>query len=432
MKNKKAILIGLIILLIILAIVIYINTNKKNLNKESENIGHNGDMKQTEEINREEPVEYKNEVDIKDEDIKNSKNDKIALSIDEKTKGTITKTKVEKTGDSSNLSASDKSGWNSAIQVKSSSDITVKDVNVNTNGSGASGVVATGNNAVINISDTTITTNGQRSKGLLISKGGTIYGNKLNISTSGLKSSAVATDYGNGLIEIKNSTIRCSGDKSAGVYATSQVKVEDSNIESENSEGAVIDGHGEITFTNVEMTTHKKRAVMVYYTGPKMGDKTEGKFNMIKGRIDVKDGQGFYVMNTKATINLEKVEMNINSGIFLKASVDEYGELGQEGEKVESKGGDAVVNCVNQTIKGNILADNESTVELNFTKKSNYTGSINSENTGKKITLKIDKDSKITLTGDCYINSLEDEEKNYSNIDFNGYRLFVNGKAINS
>ena len=234
------------------------------------------------------------------------------------------------------------------------------------------------------------------------------------------------------MIERKKRTIRWSGDKSAGVYATSQVKVEDSNIESENSEGAVIDGHGEITFTNVEMTTHKKRAVMVYYTGPKMGDKTEGKFNMIKGRIDVKDGQGFYVMNTKATINLEKVEMNINSGIFLKASVDEYGELGQEGEKVESKGGDAVVNCVNQTIKGNILADNESTVELNFTKKSNYTGSINSENTGKKITLKIDKDSKITLTGDCYINSLEDEEKNYSNIDFNGYRLFVNGKAINS
>lgn len=39
--------------------------------------------------------------------------------------------------------------------------------------------------------------------------------------------------------------------------------------------------------------------------------------------------------------------------------------------------------------------------------------------------------SKIKLTEDSYITSLEDDDTTYSNIDFNGYKLYVNGTAIN-
>lgn len=39
--------------------------------------------------------------------------------------------------------------------------------------------------------------------------------------------------------------------------------------------------------------------------------------------------------------------------------------------------------------------------------------------------------SKIKLTGNSYVTSLEDEDSTYSNIDFNGYKLYVNGVAIN-
>lgn len=39
--------------------------------------------------------------------------------------------------------------------------------------------------------------------------------------------------------------------------------------------------------------------------------------------------------------------------------------------------------------------------------------------------------SKIKLTGDSYITSLEDDDTTYNNIDFNGYKLYVNGVAIN-
>ena len=68
-----------------------------------------------------------------------------------------------------------------------------------------------------------------------------------------------------------------------------------------------------------------------------------------------------------------------------------------------------------------------------MTMKTNsyYEGTINGDNTAKSITLTLDKTSKIKLTGDSYITTLNNSDSSNSNIDFNGYTLYVNGKAIN-
>ena len=71
-----------------------------------------------------------------------------------------------------------------------------------------------------------------------------------------------------------------------------------------------------------------------------------------------------------------------------------------------------------------------STLKMNLT-NSQYTGTINGEQTAKQIDIKIDSNTKIKLTGNSYVTSLEDEDTTYSNIDFNGYTLYVNGTAIN-
>ena len=80
---------------------------------------------------------------------------------------------------------------------------------------------------------------------------------------------------------------------------------------------------------------------------------------------------------------------------------------------------------------GDIAIDSISTLTMNLKEKSSFTGKINSENSAKSIKLVLDKTSKIKLTGDSYITSLEDEDSSYDNIDFNGYKLYVNGTAIN-
>lgn len=62
---------------------------------------------------------------------------------------------------------------------------------------------------------------------------------------------------------------------------------------------------------------------------------------------------------------------------------------------------------------------------------SSFEGSINSSNEAKSIILKLSKNSKIKLTGDSYVTSLDDEDTSYKNIDFNGYKLYVNEKSVN-
>lgn len=85
----------------------------------------------------------------------------------------------------------------------------------------------------------------------------------------------------------------------------------------------------------------------------------------------------------------------------------------------------------NQEADGDIVIDSISTLTMNLKEKSLFNGKINSENSGKNIKLVLDKTSKIKLTGDSYVSSLEDEDSSYDNIDFNGYKLYVNGTAIN-
>ena len=99
---------------------------------------------------------------------------------------------------------------------------------------------------------------------------------------------------------------------------------------------------------------------------------------------------------------------------------------------LKSNGGTVTLNMTNQKAVGNIVIDSISTLTMNLTNKSYYEGVINSDNSAKSITLKLDKTSSIKLTGDSYITSLDNSDSTNSNIDFNEYKLYVNGKEIKS
>lgn len=115
---------------------------------------------------------------------------------------------------------------------------------------------------------------------------------------------------------------------------------------------------------------------------------------------------------------------NDKNGNFLRVQKDSWGNSG-------SNGGEVTLNLKNQEAKGSIVIDSISTLVMNITDNSYYKGTINNENQAKSISLKLDSPSKIKLTKDTYVSSFEDEDSSYSNIDFNGYKLYVNGKAIN-
>lgn len=84
-----------------------------------------------------------------------------------------------------------------------------------------------------------------------------------------------------------------------------------------------------------------------------------------------------------------------------------------------------------QKVKGNIVIDKISTLEMNMKEKSYFEGVINGDNSAKSIKLTLDSSSKIKLTGDSYVTEFNNSDFTNSNIDFNGYKLYVNGTSIN-
>ncbi len=81
---------------------------------------------------------------------------------------------------------------------------------------------------------------------------------------------------------------------------------------------------------------------------------------------------------------------------------------------------------INQEANGNIVVDSISKLTMNLSNNSSFKGTINNSNEGE-VSLILDKTSSITLTGNTYIKSLTNSDSTNSNINLNGYKLYVDG-----
>ena len=211
------------------------------------------------------------------------------------------------------------------------------------------------------------------------------------------------------------------------------ITVNDAELISTKSEGIVIEGANSVvlnnsTLTDTNNTLNGKSTTYknIFLYQSMSGDAMYGtsSFTSTNSKIITNKGDTFYVTNTSATITLENNEIinNDSTGNFLRIQKDSWGNSG-------ANGGNVTLSLKNQEVIGSIVVDSISTLDMKLA-SSYYEGAINNSNTAKKISLTISKDSKIKLTGDTYVSSLTNEETN-SNIDFNGYKLYVNNVFIN-
>ena len=441
MNNKKTLSYVFIIvfLLVTLGLLWYlIITNNKSSNTGNTPPGMNSSS-----------VEYSAVKEItEDEDIsrgeyKSTKADENAILISGNIKSTLSGIKVNKTGDSDGGDNTSFYGTNSGILAKSGANVTIKNAEIITNAKGANGVFSYGGSATtnnsnsdgttVNISDSKITTKKDNSGGIMTTGGGTMNATNLTVDTSGTSSAAIRSDRGGGTVTVNKGTYTTSGKGSPVIYSTADITVKNAKLISKASEGVVIEGKNSVNLENVELTdtnntlngqstTYKN--IFIYQS--MSGDASEGTatFSSKNSTITTNKEDTIYVTNTKANITLENNEFinNDKAGNFLRIQKDSWGSSG-------SNGGDVNLVLKNQKVNGNIVVDSISKLSMKLT-KSNYEGTINSANEANNIKLVLDKNSKIKLTGDSYISELEDEDTSYSNIDLNGYKLYVNGKEL--
>ena len=357
----------------------------------------------------------------------------------------ISEITVIKTGDSDGGDSTSFYGTNSAILAKSGANVSLKDITVTTDATGANGVFCYGGSATTNnsssdgttvtISDSKITTTKDNSGGIMTTGGGIMNASNLEINTAGTSSAAIRTDRGGGTVTVDGGTYTTTGQGSPAVYSTADITVSNATLTATASEGIVIEGKNSVTIDNVNLidtnnklngqsTTYKN--IFLYQS--MSGDAADGtaEFTAKNSTITTNKGDSFYITNTTATINLTNntIVNNDTTGNFLRTKTDSWGKNG-------SNGGNVILDMTNQKANGNIVVDSISTLAINMNSNSYYEGAINTDNNAKSITLTLDSTSSIKLTADTYVTILENADTTNSNIDFNGHKLYVNGIAIN-
>lgn len=382
---------------------------------------------------------------ISNKSYSSSSSDENAVLVDGDVSVSMDKVTVSKTGDSDGGDNTSFYGTNSGIIAKGGSTLTIKNSTIKTNAKGANGVFSYGGSATtnnssndgttVNISDSKITTTKDNSGGIMTTGGGKMNASNLTINTSGTSSAAIRTDRGGGTVKVNGGTCTTNGKGSPSIYSTADITVSKAKLVSNVSEGVVIEGKNKVSLNNCTLidnntklngqsTTYKN--VFLYQS--MSGDAASGKaeFSSKNSSITTKNGDSFYVTNTNAYIYLENNDIvnTDSSGNFLRIKKDSWGNEG-------SNGGDVTLVMKSQSVTGNIVVDEISSLDMSLKSGSYYEGVINGDNSAKSLKLSLSKNSKIKLTGNSYVTSLSDDDSSYSNIDFNGYKLYVNGKAIN-
>ena len=167
------------------------------------------------------------------------------------------------------------------------------------------------------------------------------------------------------------------------------------------------------------------KGIFIYQSMSGDADVGTATFTAKDSKITNNKGDVIFVTNTNTVITLENNEIvnNDSDGVFLRASTSKWGNSG-------SNGGNVTLNLTNQEVNGDISIDSISTLAMTMKSGSVLVGSINKENQAESISLSLSKDSVISLTGDTYVTSLENEDTTNSNIYSNGYKLYVNNQEV--
>ncbi len=355
------------------------------------------------------------------EDITSTEENKSGVKASNSGKLSIDNSKIVTQGKSISLNDSNFFGLNSGVLAESRSEINLKSCEISTSGDGATAVFAKDSNSTITLNGTKIETSASSSKALAASYRGAVFATGCTIDTKGTDSAGIAITKGGGTINVVGGTINTAGVNSPAICSAGDVSVTGAVLKAAASQGAIVDGKSTINLTAADITSSGENCIMLYRSLPDTTEFGTTCFNMVGGSLTSSLGSLFYITNTHAIVNLTNSKLT-NSTDTLISSV--AGKWGTEGEN----GGNVDFTASMQTLSGNIVCDNLSTVNFNLNNSSNYTGTINGNCAGKEVNMTLDASSVWNVTGDSYVAIFNDSLTLLTNIKDNGHTIFYDSK----
>ena len=374
--------------------------------------------------------------------------DESAVIVDTDADVTLNAPTVTKTGSSDGGDNCNFYGLNAAVLAMGGTTLTITGGSVTSDADGANGVFSYGGNGGQNgaegdgttviISDTAITTSGDGSGGIMTTGGGVTYASNLTVETSGRSSAAIRTDRGGGTVSVDGGSYTTNGLGSPAIYSTASITVENATLTSNLSEGVCIEGMNSITLNNCDLTANNTQcngnatfldSIMIYQSMSGDADSGTSSFTMAGGSLTSLSGHVFHVTNTNAVITLSSVTITNEDDADVLISVCDDGWSGADNI--------ATLNANDQVLEGAILVGADSTLTLNLTGGSAFTGLIGGEISNSKgdvvstevgtVSVTLDQSSTWTLTGDSSVTEFNGDA---ANVISNGYTLYVNGEAL--
>jgi hypothetical protein len=349
---------------------------------------------------------YTQSGDTKTEDGKTyiaTEQDQSAILVSDGGTLTVTNATIKTSGDTSSNDSSSFYALNAAVVAAAGSSITMSRSSIATTGTGANGAFATGEGASVTLSNVKIDATGGGGHGVMATQGGTVALTDVDITTAGANSAPLATDRGGGTIAATGGSAVATGKDSPALYSTGTITVNGGTYKATGAEAAVIEGANNIILNDVTLssTFADKWGVMVYQSMSGDAEGSQGVFTVTGGSLDYSGANGplFYVTNTTADITLKGVSVNVASGILLKAAAGNWGTSG-------SNGGTVNLVADGQSLTGDSVADNISSIDITLQNGSSLSGSINADKAAKEARLTLDASSTWNVMADSYLTSL--------------------------
>ena len=375
--------------------------------------------------------------DLSGETLTSTTSDQSVVYITQTGKTISSSTLQKSSGDSGNTENSEFYGVNAAVLVQGGG-VTITDGTITTAAKGANAVCAT-NGGTVTISGTTIESTASGSaRGLHATYGGSITGNKVTISSTGGSCANLATDRGEGTVTCTECTLSTEGAGSPLIYSTGTITANSCTGTASGAQMVVVEGKNTAT---VEDSTFKctgvgnrndvdKCGIMLYQSMSGDADSGTSTFNCKSSSMEIMSNSSvyssapmFFITNTDAVIKLESCTFTYGSGTFLDAEgTSEWGTSG-------SNGGAVTMTLTNQNIEGDFVVDSSSSLSITMV-NSTIKGKINNSKVNSEISIILDANSAITLTGDSYISSLINGDSTGSNINKGSYTFDYNGNSF--
>ena len=242
----------------------------------------------------------------------------------------ISSSRIHKTGDSDGTNGEDLYGINAAVAVTNGQFSLGSSIDVETEATYATGVHAYGD-GIVNMASIDIKTSSSNSSGIVVTNGGTASARFVGIETSGNNSPAVRCDNGGGTFTGYVGVYETDGENSPAFYTTSSATLEYIDLNSNKSEGIVIEGE------NDELIT----------------------LHMADSDISTKNKDSIKVKNAKTNLDLERTYFY---------NTNREGESHTDILRLENS--DVTMNCTTSLLDGYIYADNNSNLTINLTESS--------------------------------------------------------------